>query len=127
MTPKVEQAITQLRASFPEAAVTLREDGEGGAYVTLEPVILGSGWLPTTTWIGFRVTFQYPNADVYPHYVSQELHRANGLPLPPNMTPCVFEGRPAYQVSRRSNRLNPALDTASLKLHKVICWLQEQA
>jgi hypothetical protein len=31
-------------------------------------------------------------------------------------------GRPALQLSRRSNRLNPATDTALLKLMKVRQW-----
>lgn len=122
----VAQALTQLEASFPDCPIVSREDGEGGAYVLMEAVNLGPGWLPSQTWIGFRVTFQYPNADVYPHYVSQTLRRANGGALPPNMTPCVFEGRSAYQVSRRSHKLDPTLDTAALKLHKVLAWLEDQ-
>ncbi|TMC48164.1 MAG: hypothetical protein E6J14_12750 [Chloroflexi bacterium] len=127
MSPKVEQAIAELRASFPDCSIAVRDDNEGGAYVTVDGVSLGDGWSPSTTWVGFRITFQYPSADVYPHFVSQDLRRTNGAPLPPNMTACVFETRSAYQVSRRSNRLNAALDTAALKLHKVVCWLKEQA
>jgi hypothetical protein len=30
-------------------------------------------------------------------------------------------------VSRRSNRWDPARDTAALKLHRVLLWLDEQA
>jgi hypothetical protein len=33
--------------------------------------------------------------------------------------------RPAAQVSRRSNRWNPALDTATLKLMRVLRWFAE--
>src|SRR5438105_105852 len=124
MTSTVQRAIAEIKASFPSKPVTVREDGEGGAYVTVENVELGAGWTPNGTWIGFRITFQYPNADVYPHYVRNDLRRANGQPGPTNMTAAVFEGRPAFQVSRRSNRLNPAVDTAVLKLHKVIRWLK---
>jgi len=30
-------------------------------------------------------------------------------------------------VSRRSNRWDPARDTAALKLHRVLLWFREQA
>lgn len=38
----------------------------------------------------------------------------------------AFEDRPAVQISRRSNRLNPATDTAVIKLHKVLAWLRSR-
>ena len=37
-----------------------------------------------------------------------------------------FQGQPAIQVSRRSNRLNPETDTAALKLLKVVTWMKGQ-
>jgi len=36
----------------------------------------------------------------------------------------TFENRTAVQISRRSNRLDPATDTALIKLHKVLEWLR---
>lgn len=123
MVPVVTAAIEQLEREFPEAAVTVREDGEGGAYVIVEDVPLGAPYAQATTWVGFRVVSQYPYADVYPHYVRGDLARADGRPLATELQHVAFEEREALQVSRKSNRLNPATDTAVLKLHKVLIWL----
>ena len=38
----------------------------------------------------------------------------------------TFEGRPAMQLSRRSNRLDPETDTEAIKLHKVLTWLRSR-
>lgn len=40
------------------------------------------------------------------------------------MSATQYEGRSAIQISRRSNRLNPATDTALIKLLKVLDWLR---
>ena len=40
--------------------------------------------------------------------------------------PLVWQGRLALQVSRRSNRWSPALDTAAAKLLKVLEWVRSQ-
>lgn len=123
MKAPVTQAIEDLRRAFGE--VTLREDGEGGAYVVVEEVSPGQIYKQPVTWIGFRITFQYPYADVYPLYVRADLTRTDGKPvvgggIQANHT---FEGRAALQISRRSNRLDPVRDTAVLKAEKVLHWL----
>ncbi len=123
VVPAVAAAIEQLKGDFCDSQITIREDGEGGAYVTLETVALGAPYQQATTWVGFRILNQYPYADVYPHYVGSNLARIDGRPLAPELQRVTFEGRDAIQVSRRSNRLNPASDTAALKLRKVIAWL----
>lgn len=127
VTSEVEKAIEQLRTAYPDG-VAVREDGEGGAYVIVDPIELGSDFLQTVTWIGFRITFQYPLSDVYPHFVRGDLLRADGTAvvaegLQPNYN---FEGRAALQISRRSNRLNPRTDTALIKLEKVVSWITEK-
>jgi hypothetical protein len=124
----VARAIDQIRKAFPESQISAREDGQGGAYLIVEPVDLGAPYEPRESWVGFRVTFQYPYADVYPHYIRGDLRRADGRPVVGDGVQAgqVFEGRPAHQVSRRSNRLNPQTDTALLKLEKVLGWLRSR-
>jgi hypothetical protein len=123
----VQSAIDQIRHAFPDAIVTVEEDGDGGAYVIVDPVSLSPTYETTATWIGFRITFQYPHADVYPHFVRPDLRRVNGQPLGDGMsTGQTFLGRQAIQISRRSNHLNPATDTALLKLQKVLAWLDSR-
>lgn len=124
MKPLIEQAIAEIKSAYPESQVTVREDGEGGAYVILEEVDLSPLYQPPRTWVGFRITFQYPYADTYPHYVRGDLSRVDGRPLGQGTSSnTTFEGRSAVQISRRSNRLDPRTETAVIKLHKVLTWL----
>jgi len=123
MKPEVERAIAEIRGAYSET-VTVREDGEGGAYVIVDEVDPGPMYRERLTWIGFRITFQYPYSDTYPHYVRGDLSRVDGRGLGEGMSPNQkFEGRSAVQISRRSNHLDPRTQTALIKLEKVLAWL----
>jgi len=125
LTTEVSAAVEEIRGAFPQSVVIAQDDGSGGAYVTVEAMSLGDLYVQADSWIGFRITFQYPCADIYPHFVRSDLARKDGRPLGDGMGGGhVFLGRPAVQISRRSNRLNPATDTALLKLLKVLEWLR---
>lgn len=124
MQPNVIKAVDEIRAAFPAVACEVVEDGEGGAYVIVEEADLGELYEPRTSWVGFRITFQYPYADVYPHFVRHDLRRVDGRPLGEAINAGQqFQNRPAMMLSRRSTRLNPATDTALIKLQKVLKWL----
>ena len=124
MNENVRKAIEDIQAAFPEAACTSTPDGQGGAYVILDPVKPGGPYSQEDSWVGFQLTFQYPYADVYPHYVRHDLSRKDGEKLGEafhqNQS---FQDRPAVMVSRKSTRLNPSTDTALLKLQKVLQWI----
>jgi hypothetical protein len=124
MTPEVERAIAELKETWPEAIVTVTPDAQGGALVIVEDVPLFPPYTQQSTWVGFLLSFQYPYADVYPHFVRRDLTRSDGKPLGDAMTAATFAGRPAIQVSRRSNRHEPDFQTAAIKLHKVLEWLR---
>jgi len=124
VNPEVVRAIEEIGEQFPDSKLTLRPDGEGGCFVIVETVHLAESFSQSDTWIGFRITFQYPNADVYPHFVRGDLTRADGRGLREGTGNSSFEGSSAVQLSRRSNHLNPATDTAALKLEKVLDWLR---
>ena len=126
MTPEVEQAIDDIRSGFPKSKVTVKPDDNGGALVIVDPVDLAEQYVQRETWIGFRLTFQYPIADVYPHFVRGDLKRVDGGELGEGISAVQFDEKPAFQLSRKSNRLNPATDTALLKLHKVLDWLSSK-
>lgn len=126
MTPTVSEAIEELKTTFDGCRFSVEEDEEGGAYVRLEPVDPGASYIQRETWVGFRITAQYPYADVYPHFVRHDLRRTDGKPLGTGMSISQFRGAPAVQVSRRSNHLNPVIDTAALKLRKVLTWMASQ-
>lgn len=127
MTPEVEQAIAQIRTTFDGHRVQFEPEPQGGAYVIVDDVFLGDHYVPTTSWVGFLITFQYPRADVYPHFVDPQLRRDDGRALGTGFSgPVSWQGRQALQISRRSNHLNPAIDTAATKLAKVIEWVKSQ-
>lgn len=135
MTADVEAAIEELREAFPEATVTAVADPDGGAFVTVEPLDVGDRFIPRQTWVKFHITFQYPASDVYPHFVRPDLRRVDRPDISDSQPPlgdatamAAFPGdqQPAIQLSRRSNKLDPATDTAALKLLKVLRWLRSR-
>jgi hypothetical protein len=122
--PAVRRALEELERAYSGAGLTVREDGEGGAFVIIEAVELGPPFEQDETWVSFRIGFQYPTADVYPHHVRGDLKRIDGRPLGEGMSAGTFLDRPAIQISRRSNQLDPSVQTALLKLEKVLSWLK---
>ena len=126
VTPEVRQAVEELAAGFPSADIRADADGEGGAYVVVDSVPLSDVYEQRETWVGFRITYQYPFADVYPHFVRSDLRRVDGNALGSGTSTSEFQGRSAIQLSRRSNHRNPTRDTALLKLHKVLRWLNDR-
>jgi hypothetical protein len=130
MKDAVQQAIEQLRQAHPGHRVELLEEPQGGAFVIVDDLPIGERFKQKRSWIGFALGFQYPLSDVYPHFLRPDLERADGRPLAsplnPSQTMPGFE-RPAVMLSRRSNRWNPARDTAVLKLARVVEWLRNEA
>ena len=126
MKAEIEQAVEELRRCFSDAEVVARATDDGGVTVTIDSIDLGPVYTPQQTWIKFAISFQYPYADVYPLFVRPDLARADRRPHGQGITNTSYRGEPALQLSRRSTRLNPAIDTAVLKITKVIKWLQKQ-
>jgi len=124
--PEISEAIREIADRFPDATLNVDADGDGGAYVVVENVPLSPLYKQRETWVGFRISYMYPDADVYPHFVRDDLERTDGRPLGTAAAQGYeFQGRAAIQLSRRSNRRNPTTDTAVLKLQKVLKWLND--
>ena len=124
MKSEVEQAVKELEQCFPESKVIAVGTPDGGAMVTIDPVDPGPVYVQRETWLKFAISFQYPNADVYPLFVRPDLTRADGEAHGDGIASAEFDGEPATQLSRRSSHLNPASDTAALKVTKVLEWLR---
>ena len=125
MTPEVEAAIAEIKEAFPGSEIEVISEPQGGAYVVVQNLAIGERFIPSTTWIGFLITFQYPDADVYPHFIRGDLKRADGQSFPSGISgPTIWQNRPAMQVSRRSNHWTAGVDTAASKLAKVLSWLR---
>jgi len=127
MTPEVQQAVDEIKTAFSNHTIEVSEVGDGGACVVIQDVFIGDQYEPCNTWVGFIIGFQYPRADVYPHYVTSELKRKNGESLGEGFSgPTEWQDRQAIQISRSSKRLNPLIDTALTKLAKVIEWVKSR-
>lgn len=130
MTPEIERAIGEIQAAFVGHQVDVRAEPQGGAYVIVHSLSLGHQYTPATSWVGFLITFQYPYADVYPHFIDSNVRRGDGRALGPGFSgPTTWPGQPGQQVlqiSRRSKRWHPATDTVALKLVKILEWIRSQ-
>ena len=126
MKSEVKQAVDELRRCFSEAEIKVHAKADGGAAVTIDTIDLGSAYTPRYSWIKFAISFQYPYADIYPLFVRPDVIRADGQPHGTGISLASFEGESALQLSRRSNRWDPSVDTATLKITKVIQWFRDQ-
>ena len=99
------------------------EESQGGAYVIVHDLDVGDRYKPDRVWLGFLIPFPYPAADIYPHFTDPGLARRRRFARR-GLQPTTWRDGPALQVSRRSNRWNPATDTAAGKLLKVLEWMR---
>ena len=125
MRREVATAIDELQKAFPTSVLVSREDGDGGAYVIVESVEIGSRYRPSSTWLGGHITALYPYSDIYPLFMAAEVQRTDGAPFTPPITPGAhFLDRPALQISRRNNHTQNFPQTAVAKFAKVLHFLE---
>jgi hypothetical protein len=126
MKIEVSTAIEELKLQFAPSNVIVREDAQGGAFVTIESVGIGPKYIPAETWLGFQITAQYPYADIYPVFMEANVVRADGgvfnAPVTRGHT---FEGRPAIQISRRNSVAQNGQQKAASKILRVIDFLEK--
>lgn len=121
----VDLAIDQIHEQFASHDIDVEREPGGGATIVVGDVEIGEQYEPSATWLGFRVSAAYPNADVYPHYIGT-VSRRDGKPHGDAVQNVTWRDRSALQISRRSNGWNPRRDTAALKAVKVLAWLADQ-
>lgn len=125
MNQEVAEAIGELKAAYPSSTVTVTEDGQGGAYVTVEEVDLGSRLEPRTSWMGGHITALYPYADIYPLFIDAGVRRSDGQPFQIPITHGhIFQGRPALQVSRINRQVQLTTQTAVMRFKKTLDFLE---
>jgi hypothetical protein len=126
MKTEVSNAISELQRAFPSSSIKVDEDGQGGAYFTLEELDLGARFTPREAWLGAHIPAQYPYADIYPLFMNPAVQRADGLPFEVPITHGAhFNGRPAIQISRRNNHAHTHPQTAVAKMVKVLDFLEK--
>ena len=127
MTPEVEKAVEEIKTLFKAHKVDVEPVADGGARVIVHDVQLSEKYNPQITWVGFIIGFQYPRADVYPHHIDHSVKRTDGNPLGEAFSgPVKWQDRDCIQISRKSNKLDPSVDTAATKLAKVIEWMKSR-
>lgn len=126
MKVEITNGIDELKRQFSTSSFTVREDGQGGAYVVMEPISLGPKYRPAVTWVGFQIPAQYPYSDIYPVFIGGEVTRVDGTPFVAPVTPGhQFEGRSAIQVSRRYGAAQSGLQKVTAKILKVLDFLEK--
>lgn len=126
MNVEVSKAIKELEVQFGDSSLTIRDDGQGGAYILIDSVHLGSRYKPESTWLGFQIPAQYPYADIYPVFMGAEVSRADEIEFSVPITRGhSFENRQAIQISRRNGAANNGSQKASMKLLKILDFLEK--
>jgi hypothetical protein len=126
LTPEVSAAVEEIRQTFVGHHMEIEDEAQGGAYVIVHDLEVGEHFKPEKVWLGCLITFQYPIADIYPHFTDPGLTRVDGASLGEGFSTTSWRERPAIQVSRRSNRWNAITDTAVGKLLKVLEWMKKR-
>lgn len=130
----VKSALDELKKDFPKAKVIYDANANGGAQVIVEGIDLGHPFTAKTTWFGFEIPYNYPYADIYPHFTAPDLQlvdknrdsldKITGLSLRTRQKgEHYFMGRLAMQISRVSSQKSQNLTNASAKLLNVRKWL----
>lgn len=127
LNESVKRALDELHERFGELQV--EPDGAGGARVTVQRVPLPAGLTRSESWVGFVIPHNYDDVQVYGHFFSRDLRRADGAELaPPGINYAGdWAGRPSLVVSRGSNNWHKGIDTALIKLLKVLDFLRMRA
>jgi hypothetical protein len=131
MKQAVEQAIEEIRKSFVGQRVDVEADDDGGAFVRVHDLEIGEQYETERSWVAFHITFQYPFADVYPHFCGADVKRKDGAALGEGFSAGAqwktkSQSEAAIQVSRRSNHWDSSADTAAIKLDKVLTWIRSR-
>lgn len=126
MATTIDQVLETLREDFPDSTVTFTPDGSGGGTAIIDRVDLGPQYSPQQTWLGAQLTTALPYADIYPLFIDNDVKRADGRE---HQTPMskghAFAGRPAIQVSLRTNNLMATTEAAASKFTKALHFIRE--
>jgi hypothetical protein len=126
LNPEVKRALVELALLFGD--LTVVPDGQGGARVTVARVPLPEGMSRSETWCGFVIPFNYDDVQVYGHHFPADLRGGDGQPFggPGFNYGGNWEGMASLVVSRSSPNWRKGVDTAALKLVKVVEFLKRR-
>ena len=115
---ELARAVTELEVALP-SRVQVYED-QSGAVVAITGVTLSERWSPRIGTLWFLIPYHYPDAAIYPFYVSGAQPTGGMIG---GLQQVQWRGEAAIQVSLRHNAWNPKLDTALGAALQTQAWL----
>lgn len=112
------RAVEELQAAFP-GRVQTHED-PNGVVIAIEGVALSGRWAPTVGTLWFLIPYHYPDAAIYPFYVTGAQPSGGVIG---GLQPVQWRGGAAIQVSLRHAAWSPKLDTALGSVLQAQTWL----
>lgn len=126
----VRVAARGIVTQFGDGNVTVYPDGQGGAWVEIADLYLGTAYTQDTTFLMCQLHFNLPSADVYPMFIRPDLTRTDGKPLGDGFqnTQAKWTGEPSFrpviQVSRRTRNSQFTAQSPAQKIEKVLVWIR---
>ncbi len=118
--PELAHALGELERAFPRRVAVVADD-EQGAVVRISDVELSPRWSEPKGDVWFLLPFHYPDAAIYPYYVTGATPAGGQVPA---LQAVSWRGMPATQVSLRHNCWNPNVDTALGSVRQTLAWLR---
>lgn len=115
---ELARAVTELEAAL-SGRVQVYED-QSGAVVAITGVTLSERWSPRIGTLWFLIPYHYPDAAIYPFYVSGAQPTGGMIG---GLQQVQWRGEAAIQVSLRHKSWNPKLDTALGSALQAQAWL----
>jgi hypothetical protein len=112
-------AVGELERAFP-GRVSIMEQDQSGAIVRIQRVELSQRWTPRTGDLWFLIPFHYPDAAIYPYYIT-DASPTGGLVA--GLQSVDWRGMRVIQVSLRHSGWNTAHDTALGCVVQTQAWL----
>lgn len=118
---ELTRALDELEEVFPGRVAVIAED-VNGAVVRIVGVELSARWAAPTGELWFLIPFHYPDAAIYPYYVTGATPSGGNVQA---LQQVNWRGMAATQVSLRHNGWNPNVDTALGSVRQTLAWLRD--
>lgn len=115
---ELARAVTELEAAF-HGRVEVHDD-PSGVVVAIAGVTLSERWSPSTGTLWFSIPYHYPDAAIYPFYLSGALPTGGIID---GLQQVQWRGEAAIQISLRHRAWKPKLDTALGSALQAQTWL----
>jgi hypothetical protein len=100
MTDEQADALDDVRKTFPDHAVDHEEAADGGLWVLVRQIEIGTGWNRALVDLGVKLQVTFPSSMPYPFYCEAGLARADGTnfgPIQPSVD--IGDGVQRTQIS----------------------------